>query len=183
MRALSPRERRLLAIGLLVASLALAQLVLISPILSGFKDRAGERAELLAAYSRNMRAIDAIPSLSRQAAAQQRDSGRFAFRADDATAANERLREWLGSRVTAAGGELRAVQQVSANSGWVRAWVDCRVTLPQLTALLQRLQNDRPYLIIESLTVAADRSFQTGALDLMDIRVEASGAYTASAAR
>ena len=45
----------------------------------------------------------------------------------------------------------------------------------QLLRLLNHLQNDAPVLIVNSLSLSADRALQSGHLDLMEFHIEASG--------
>ena len=71
------------------------------------------------------------------------------------------------------------MQEVSDRPGWARAWVEARMTLPQMIATLEKVQNQPPYLVVNSLTISADRALQSGKLDLMDIRIEASSPASA----
>ncbi|MFK9781021.1 hypothetical protein ACJEM9_24915, partial [Escherichia coli] len=70
MRALSPREARLVAVLILIALIALVQGLVIGPIISGFAARSAERADLTLRYAANDRMIAAIPRLRRQAQAR-----------------------------------------------------------------------------------------------------------------
>jgi hypothetical protein len=179
--SLTLRERRLVAIAILLGLVALVYLAVLLPIANGFSDRAERREAAIARYVRNERAIAGIAALRRAADAQRADRGLHAFAAPSVAAAIERLKEQLGAHVVAAGGELKTVQEVAAAPGQVRAWAEGRLTMPQLVALLDRVRRNQPSLVVESLTVAADRAFQTGQLEPMDVRLEASARHTASA--
>jgi len=74
----------------------------------------------------------------------------------------------------AAGGQVTALQDVPATPGEVRAWIQGRMTLPQLQQMLVRVNHTPPYLVTESLRISADRALETGRLDLLDIRLETS---------
>lgn len=181
MRALSPRERRLVAIALLVLMVALVWLVAIAPILSGFATRAEERALLRAQYERNTRLINAIPAMRRQAERQRGLVAQFAVGGPNMTVARATLRERLRRDVGVAGGQVTALQDVPAPPGQVRAWVQARMTLPQLQALLIRANDSPPYLVTESLRISADQVLETGKLDQVDVRLEASVAHIPAA--
>ncbi len=181
MRPLSPREARLVAVGLLVLAVALVWLVVIAPIVAGFTSRAEERDVLAAQYAVNATQINAIPVLSEQAAKQKPMLARFALGGPNVNVARAALRDRLQRDVTAAGGQVTAVQDVPAPAGEVRAWVQARVSMVQLQALLVRVADTPPYLVTRALRVSADRVLDTGKLDQVDIRLEASIPYIPAA--
>ena len=63
MTMLNARERRVLAVGLLLALIAGIWLALVAPVLAGFRDRAHRREELLAQYKANQRLLASTPAL------------------------------------------------------------------------------------------------------------------------
>ncbi len=71
MTSLSDRERRLVAILILIALIALGWLAIVSPILSGFEARAAERERLTLVQASNERLIDNVARLRRTAEAQR----------------------------------------------------------------------------------------------------------------
>lgn len=174
MNDLTARERKLLAIGILVALIALVWLAIISPIINGFGERAAERERLAARFAANERLIASIPRLRSAIETRAVDAGNYRIEGESFAAVTEALKERLGSEIASGGGELRAVQEVGDSPGWARAWVEARMSLPQLINTLEKVQNRPPYLAVNSLTIAADRALQSGKLDLMDIRIEAS---------
>jgi general secretion pathway protein M len=175
--SLSLRERRLIAVALLLGLVLLLVRGLIMPVLDGFSDRAAEREALLQRYALDERAVVQMPSARRAAVAQRRDAARFRLAGATATLAADALKERLGAAVTASGGEVRAIEDVAARPGTIRVRADTRLTTSQLTALLASLQNSAPLLVIENLTVAADQALQTGRAGPMDVRLEVSGLY------
>ena len=183
MNSLTPRERKLVAIGILIALITLVWGVIISPILSGFDARAAERERLAGAFARNERLIASVPRLRTIIEARATDAANFRTEGINAAAATEALKERLGGEVASNGGELRAMQEIGDRPGWVRAWVEARMTLPQLIGTLEKVQNQPPYLAVNSLTISADRALQSGKLDLMDIRIEASSPATLAKSR
>lgn len=174
MNSLTSRERKLVAIGILVALITLIWGIVISPIWAGFDARAAERDRLTAEFTRNERLIASIPRLRKMIEAREVDAANFHTKGRNVAAATEALKERLGEQVVSAGGELRAVQETGDRPDWVGAWVEARMTLPQLISALEKVQNQPPYLAVNSVTISADRALQSGKLDLMDIRIEAS---------
>jgi type II secretory pathway component PulM len=174
MNQLTPRERKLAAIGLAVAALALVWLAVIGPLLLGFAERASQRERLIAQYLQNERMIARTSALRRAAEKQAQGAADFVVSARDADAAAELLKTRLADSLTRAGGELRASEGVEAQPGWVRASVSGVVSYPHLVVWLDRLSNEPPYLVVESLSVAADRAINSNHLDLMDVQLEAS---------
>lgn len=174
MNSWSPRERKLVAVGLAVAALALVWLAVISPFVSGFAERARQREQLTAQYGQNERMIARISRLRRAAVGQAQVATNYFATARDADQATELLKTRLADSLTRAGGELRASESVETKQGWVRASVSGVVSYPQLIAWLDRLSNVPPYLVIETLSVSADRAINTNHLDLMDVQLEAS---------
>ena len=175
MNSLSERERKLVAILILIGVIALIWLALLSPIISGFTARAAAREALANSFTRNTRLIASIPRLRAQAEAQKEDAAQFHDVAPNLAAASEQLKERLGAQIATAGAELKSVQDIADRPGWVRASADGSITLPHLLGLLNHLQNDAPVLVINSLSLSADRALQSGHLDLMEFHIEASG--------
>jgi type II secretory pathway component PulM len=174
MKPLSARERKLVAIGLLVAAFALFWLGLVQPILGGFADRSEQRNQLANQYAQNERLIDRMTGLRRAAEDQRRLRTVYALDAANAEQASDKLKERLEASLEKAGGELRATETIEAPSGWVRASATALVSNEQLAVWLGMLNNEQPYLVLESLNIVADRALNTGRLDLMDVRIETS---------
>lgn len=173
MKPLTVRERRLVAIGILVAVLALAWLGVVQPIVAGFGARAERREALIAQYGQNERLIGRIGRLRRAAEESRALRRDYAIDAPSAEQAGERLKERLEASLAKAGGELRATESAEAPAGWVRAGASAVVTNDQLVKWLAALANEPPYLAMESLTISADRALNSNHLDLMDVQVEA----------
>lgn len=177
MNPLSLRERRLVALALLAALLALLMYVVILPIIDGFSDRAATRAALLQTYERDERAVVQIASTRRAAEAQRQDAGRYHLQGGSAASAADLLKERVAAAITASGGDLQAIEDVAAVAGTLQLRADARLTTGQLAALLTGLQSGEPLLVTENITVAATQAFQTGRSGPMDVRLEISGSY------
>ena len=155
MNSLSDRERRLIAILVLVAVIALGWLAILSPIISGFEARAAERERLALVQASNQRLIDNVARLRRQAEAQKADMARFHVIAPTPAAAAEQLKDRVAALVGEAGGEVRALQDIEAGEGRIELRVEARLGSGQLPRLLERLQNAEPLLVVRSLSVSA----------------------------
>ncbi|MFZ0267900.1 type II secretion system protein GspM [Caulobacter sp.] len=169
MRTLAPRERKLIAVGLLVLVVGLAWLLIAAPVLAGFQARRDEREALVGAWRRDQHLLQAIPLLRAEALDQRRTGRDFKISAPSASQAAEALKQRLNATLTASGGQVSGLQEVRADipAGWVSARADARITLTQLDDSLRRLQNDKPYLVVEYTLVGADRpQSQYGSLDV-----------------
>lgn len=181
MTSLSARERRLVAVFILLLLVALVYRLVVAPFIDGFTERSERRAQLAQMFVHNQHLIDSVPVLRRKAEAQRADFGRFALGAPSISVAQDRLKQRLGDRLAAAGGQLRSMDEINAGAGWVGVSMQCDLTLPQLVSLLQDLQNQPPYLVVTGLTIVADRAFQSGKLDVMDVRIDIAIPYTRAA--
>ena len=182
MRQLAPRESRMVAVGILVAAIAGGWLLLVNPVVEGFSDRANARQTLLETYARNQRILSGISAWQAGIEEQHRTAGQFAITAPTEALAAEQLKNRLSRMTSDAGGTLTAIQDVEDGvpSGFVRVRVDVQMTLGQLYKTLTRLESEEPYVVVESLSVVADRALQTGHLGPMAVRMEVSTAVRIS---
>lgn len=173
------RERRLLALAILIGLIGLVWLLVAAPILGGFAARQDERQSLLLAYARNERAVASISTFRAQVDVQRRTVGRFAIVAPSPLLATDLLRERITRTVSQSGGRLTAAQdlQGTAPAGWVRVRADMKLTLEQFAQVASRLQNEEPYLIIDYTSISANEALQTRRLSPMDIRLEISARH------
>lgn len=173
-RSLSPRERSLVAILILVAVVGLFWMAIIGPILSGFSDRSAQRALLTRQYQANQRIIGSIPRLRRQAEQQREQVRNIVVAAPTKAAALTSLQDRVQKTIENAGGEVRAVDDATNDEAAVRTRASARMTLGQLTTVLTRLENEPPYLAVESLDISADQAVISGRLDLMEVAFDVS---------
>ena len=185
MRPLNPRERRLLAVGLLLGAMAVVWLGIIAPLVGGFFDRAAERRQLLATYQRNQRIMASIPVWRAGAAEQRRGAPRFAIIAPSEQLAVENLKERLLRLANDEGFTVTAMQdlQAGAPNGKVRVRADLQLSLTQLYESLRRLETEGSYVVVEYLSISADRALQTGRLSPMAVRLEVTAAWRAPRAK
>lgn len=180
MTGLSDRERRLIAILILVAVIAFGWLAVLSPIISGFETRAAERERLALVQASNQRLIDNIARLRRQAEAQKADSARFHIIAPTPEAAAEALKDRVSGLVTAGGGEVRALQDIEAGEGRIELRIEARLGEGELFGLLERLRNAEPLLIVTSLSVAAPAANPSAAVSTpdLDVRIDVAASHS-----
>jgi general secretion pathway protein M len=183
MRALSRRERRLIAMLLLVALVALVQLAIIGPIIGGFSARAERREALRLTYQHNAGTIAGIPRLRRLAERQQGLVDAFTLAAPSSEAGGELLKERLQAAVEKAGGEFRGSEGIVAPRVWAGARVNARLSQPQLVALIAALENARPYLVVSALLVTADEALLVRGPSQLDVQIEATIPLRAAATK
>lgn len=182
MKRMNPRERKIVAIGILVAILAGAWLAVVNPIRLGFVAREAERRALIATYQRNQRLLGGIPLWRTDADLQRRTGTRYAIAAPSPSRAAELLRERVGRVIAQQGGTLRSVQDQAADArpGWVRVRADASLSINQLHEALRRLQLEEPNVVVEYISVAAGRAGQSGLTPAIDVRLEVSARFRAA---
>ncbi len=185
MRALSLRERRLVALALLVTAILLVWLVLIGPLVGGFFDRAAERDQLRATIQRNERLMSALPVWRAAADAQRRSAARFAIFAPSEQLAVEALKERMQHLAADEGFTITGIEdlQADAPSGMIRVRADMTLNLTQFCETLKRLESEGAYVVVDYLSISADRALVSGRASPMDVRLELTAAYRPTGAR
>lgn len=189
MAALSRRESRLLAVLLLVGAVALTDLAIVEPLLGGFAERARQRQELFARYAANDRLIGAIPRLGREAARRDAQLAAYELPAADAAAAADALRDRLQAAAIAVGGDFHGAEDIAQPpgsnhaAGSVATRVALRLSAAQLPQFLALVENARPYVTIDALTVHAEDTLVTGQAPTLEVSLEAAIAYRSAPAR
>lgn len=181
MTNLSAREQRLIALLILLLMLAGAWLIVIAPVLDGFAARKAEREQLLTTIQHNERLIAAMPTLQRRFEAQRPDRGRFVLIAANREVAGDLLRQRLQRTLETSGASISGLGEGAVGQQWVGASVEGALTLDQLVRVLSDLQNQTPYLVVTGLTVVADRAFQSGKLDVMNVKIDVAIPYSQTA--
>jgi hypothetical protein len=168
MRSLTDRERKLVALLILVLFIAMAIFFVVSPIASGFSERAAQRAALADRHVLNQRLISAIPRLRRAAEVSDQAVRAVVIKGVNRELAAQQLQDRVSEAVERTGGELRAVEDTS-DDGSLRIRTSAVLTLPQFLALNSALQNVQPYAMIETLSLSADQALISGRPDIMDM--------------
>ena len=175
MRALTPRESRLVATGLLVAAVVGVLGLVVQPLAEGFVARAEERADLEAEYARNARVLDGAAGWRAAATRQAETAPAFALAAADASGATEALRTLLSEVFGQPGSQIRNVgEQAAPRPGWAGAGLEAEMAQPQLYAGLLRLARDHPAVVIDGLSIAALHNGDIGAAPRLSVRMEVS---------
>ncbi len=91
-RPTSPRERRLVALLILVSLIAVLWFAIVAPIAAGFSTRAQQREQLNLSYLHNQRTIASVPRLRRQAEDARRNIEAYVIGAANAEAGREQRR-------------------------------------------------------------------------------------------
>lgn len=178
MNGLTARERRLVAVGLLVAAAAVVWLLVVSPVLSGFAARAQARERLREELTRNVRLLESQPAARLQAANADRDAVVFALAAPSPAQAAEAARSRLTSAVETEGGAVRGLRGLEAPARRVRLQADLRMSWIGLTRLIRRLETDRPFATVDALEVTANGApALSSAATPLEIRLELTYAY------
>ena len=178
MNGLTTRERRLVALGLLVAAIALIWFVAVAPILRGFAARQEARVAAQSQLEHNARLIASFGRLKAEVAAQRRTTSIYALSAASPFAASEAARDRVAKAAVASGGLVQGLRNQPAPAGQVRLQADVRIGLAGLTNLIGRLEDDRPYATVDGLFVtAADASGAAGSTPL-EVRLEVSYGFS-----
>lgn len=178
MRKLSVRESRLVAVLILVAAVALVALVVIGPIVDGFRDRAQKREQLGQQFLINERRIASLNVLQREAVRQDDAIRGMFLSAPDADEAGEALREQIEGVAQAAKVNIKATEAMQgAEDDWVRAALEVQVTDAQLIDLLARINTIKPGVVVDSVAVTAADALTNLESDTLDVRIEASAPF------
>ena len=185
MKPMTARERRLVALGLLMLALAAIYLLVLLPLVGGALNRASHKRDLRQAYQRNARVIASLPTLRAAAEAQRASLARFALTAPSEALAAEVLKERLQKLSADEGFAVRAIEDMQADApqGAIKVRADLTLTLTQLYETIQRLQNEDAYVVIDYISINADRSAAARKLAPIDVRLELQTAWRPIKAR
>jgi general secretion pathway protein M len=185
MRPLSPRERRLVAVGVLAGLVCLGWLTVAGPIVGGFQARDERRQAALDRHERNQRLLAGLPVMRAALAEQRRSSRAFQITAPSQAAAVEALKQRLVASLGQEGGLVSAAEEVRADvpAGWVSARADATMTLTQLNASLRRIENETPYVVVDYASINAEQSIRTGQPGPLAVRLQISARHAAPPSR
>lgn len=185
MRPLAPRERRLVAVGVLVGAVVLGWLVVVGPILGGFQARDERRQAALDRHVRDQRLLASLPALRAVLAEQKRTSRAFQITAPSQGLAVDALKQRLVGSLSQEGGVVSGAEEVKADmpAGWVSARADATMTLTQLNAGLRRIENEAPYVVIDYVSINADQAARTGQPGPLVVRLQISARHAVPPSR
>ena len=177
MRPLSQRERRLVAVMILVALVAAVLALLVTPVVDGFAARREKRAMLAQLFNANERRIAAVGVLQKEAERQQSEMRQRFMVAADAEEANEQLRARIEAAVTSVGGDVKASEGIPGEEDGARAAIEARMPHAQLPRLLELVNQMRPAVAVDAMTIIADEALGNAKSDIIDVRLEASAPF------
>jgi len=177
MRPLTPRERKLVALLILVLAVSLVLTIVIGPVTAGFTDRSARRDALVQTFHANELRIGSLNAVQAEAERQVGEMRALFIAAPDAEEAGEALRERIEAAAQDLGGDVKSSEAVPTEEGWARAALDVRLNHSQLATLLARLNALKPALAVESVTVIADDALTNSKSDLLDVRLEATAPF------
>jgi hypothetical protein len=170
-------ERRLIALGLLALLLAALWFVVAAPIARGFAERAAQREQMTDDLLRGRRLIASRVIWRDKALLQRADADRFGVIAPTASVAALQATDRISAAIQTPGGELSSLREQPAGPGEARLRVEGRLNLTQLVASLKLIEGQKPFIIIEGLSVAADPTAAAGQLSPMDVRIDLAVPY------
>jgi hypothetical protein len=180
MNSLTLRERRLVAIAILVAVITGIYLLVILPIAAGFTAREMERTRLLASYERNQRVIGEMRHWRRQAERQKQERAKFSVSAPTKGEAIEIFKEQIIHQFVKIGGEVKSVQEVEASAGWLQLRLDANLDLVKTSEGLRALQNSIPFAIVQTVSLSAEQPVADGQPRNLDVKIEIAAPYTSA---
>ena len=176
------RERRLLAILILLAVVALLYFIAVQPIMRGFSARSAQRVITTLHYQRNERVIASIPKLRRALEAQEPERRKFVLAVRDQSSAQDYLQERLRTVLAATGSDLSGAETIETLAGYAATSGSARLSYPQLLHTVQRLQEDQPYVLLDGITIVANQALVSGQLDTMDVKIDLSIPFSPASA-
>jgi general secretion pathway protein M len=185
LKPLTARERRLVAIGLLVAAMAVIWLGIIGPVIGGFADRAAERTRLQLAFQTNERLLAGLPAWRVAAERQRATADRFSIAATTERLAAEALKARIQRLAAEEGYTVTSIEDLAgdAPAGRIKVRADAELTLTQLCDSLRRLETEGAYVVVDFLSISADRALQSGREAPLDIRLELTADYRPAVGR
>lgn len=185
MRPMALRERRLVAVGVLVGLVGAAWLLVVGPILGGFQARDQERQAMIERHERNQRLLGGVAAFRATRVLQRQSRPAFRITAPTPAMAAEALKQRLITRLGEAGGTVTAAQEVKSDvpAGWVSVRADVTMNLTQLNTCLRRIENEAPYIVVDYASISADQAFQTGRPGPLVVRLQISALHAPAATR
>jgi hypothetical protein len=173
--------RRVIALGLLALVLAVAWFGVAAPIAQGFADRAARREQLAEDLSYGRQLVAARPLWRALRARQRGDVAAYAVVAPNASEAAQLSMDRIAGAIQQPGGLLTSLREQPAAPGEARLRVEARLTLTQLVASLRLLEGQKPFVIIEGMSIATDPEASAGQSSPMEVRIDLAVPYLVTA--
>lgn len=183
MSALAPRERRLIALGIMAAVFAIVWMIAVRPVLSGFAGREQRRQDLLATYTRGERVIGAMRVTRAAVRTQRATLGQYAILAPDQASAIDILRERVQVAARASHAVVASVQEAPAPSGFVAVDARLTISIDKLGPFVATVENGAPLLVVDQLGVSAEQAATSGHAAPVEVKLDLSARYDAPRGR
>jgi len=162
---LTPSQSRALALGLLVAAVALALAVLLAPVLMLHKHYDDAIETWTTRLSTYRRVAAQAPALrSALDAMRTKDARRFYLRNTAPNLAGAELQELVKSTIEQAGGRITTSQSPApredGNFRQIVANVQFFATTPNLQRILHALETKEPLLVVDNITIRPTNAFR-----------------------
>ena len=182
---LSPRQQRALALAIFAGILGLAALLLLAPVLMLHRHYDAAIADTADRIERYRRVAAQAPELRRALdAMKERDGRRFFLKNTAPNLAGAELQELVKATVEGNGGRITTSQNTSARDDGRFKQIGVNVqffaTTPALQKVLQSLESQQPYLVVDNLTVRPLNAFRgfkpaPGAEPEVNVQLDVSG--------
>ncbi|MCF4164784.1 type II secretion system protein GspM [Zavarzinia compransoris] len=153
MKPMTPRERRILALGLLAGALILVAGLVVVPLVDGFRARAAERAALEREATAATRLLSQAAAWRTRSEAQTANAAAFGLPAEDGVAALGMFQAQVAGLFGEAGALLTGIEELPAADGRLRLAIEAEATYEQLNDCLSRLEGEAPYALVETLAL------------------------------
>jgi Type II secretion system (T2SS), protein M subtype b len=173
-RALSARERRLAAIGILIGVVVLSWQFGIAPLIDDYIQRSEDRDALTAEYERNDGILAGLLGWRKEAEEQVKTAPAFAIVAPNPQIAVELVSQRIARDVKSAGGVVQVTQPVGDKTSpeWVHVRSDLQLTMGQLYAVLMQIQSEEPYVVVGYLSVETRPNPNPNDPQSLDVRLD-----------
>lgn len=159
MTSLSPRTRRLVAVGLLVTVVMAGYSFVAAPLLASYRDNRREAAQLQATLTKYEEIGREMPDLQKQLDALHRQgaTGAGYLEGQNETLIAAALQDRIKSAVAATGGRLNSTQVIASTdhdkTHRVAVRGQMQMSLASLQRVLYTIESGTPYLFIDNLDV------------------------------
>ena len=162
---LSPARQRALAVGLLVAAVAVVLAAILGPVILLHRHYDSAIADVSDRLHRYQRIAAQAPELRVALnAMQQRDARRFFLRNTASNLAGAELQELVKAAIESNGGRITTSQNTSPREDGRFRQIGVNVqffaTTPALQKILLAIESHEPYLIVDNLTVRPLNAFR-----------------------
>jgi len=174
-------QRKAIAIAMLLMAVAVVYLLMVRPVLDTLAEQRDRRELLTLQYQRGERLVASIPRMRHIIEMQAPQQAQFVITARSDAAARDYLQERLRDTLAKLGADLSSAEAVDSPPGSVAISATTKLAMPQLLQLMSRMENEKPYVLLNGLNIAANDALVSGRLDPVDVKIDLSIPYTPAA--